>query len=340
MHIGTYFKHLFHPQRSNNHRPRLLHPESFLVLALAGVGFWFALGPAKFLAQQTGNVLGFASNITASQVIQKTNDERSKLGLSTLAANDKLNQAALAKAQNMFSQQYWAHIAPDGTEPWKFFRDAQYHYSVAGENLARDFSNTDGMMAAWMASPTHRANIVNPKYKEIGIAVVDGKLLGTDTTLVVQLFGAPLGGAPQVNAPAQAPKKLALANAPATIPAVQPAVAPSPSVEGEHITLAEDQPTVVQQSDAQGRPTGPAQILASVTLPVSSFGKPILLSPLQMLKAFFLAVIFLIVITLIYDSLIMGNRKTVRLVGNNFAHIVLFCVVAFLLIFFKGGVVG
>jgi hypothetical protein len=50
------------------------------------------------------------------------------------------------------------------------------------------------MISAWMTSPTHRDNIINPKYKEIGIAVVPGTLLGSDTMLVVQLFGAPSGG--------------------------------------------------------------------------------------------------------------------------------------------------
>ena len=94
----------------------------------------------------------------------------------------------------MFTDQYWAHTAPDGTEPWTFMHQMGYQYVVAGENLARDFGQTDEMVSAWLASPTHRANIMNPKYQEIGIAVIDGVLEGYETTLVVQMFGTPPSG--------------------------------------------------------------------------------------------------------------------------------------------------
>ena len=62
----------------------------------------------------------------------------------------------------------------------------------AGENLARDFSNPASVVTAWMKSPTHKDNLLNPKFKEIGVAVVDGNLGGIATTLVVQFFGAPV----------------------------------------------------------------------------------------------------------------------------------------------------
>src|SRR5258708_28336998 len=119
----------------------------------------------------------------------------------------------------MFANQFWAHVAPDGTSPWQFFKNAGYQYYSAGENLARDFSNTSDMMAAWMASPTHRANIVNGRFREIGVAVVDGRLLGSDTTLVVQLFGTPLSGRPQL---AQVATNTKVKAAEDTIPDGQP----------------------------------------------------------------------------------------------------------------------
>ena len=90
----------------------------------------------------------------------------------------------------MIDRDYWAHVAPDGTQPWKFFTSFGYKYRYAGENLARDFSNASSAMDAWMNSPTHKENILNPKYKEIGIGVVEGDLAGTDTTIIVQFFGA------------------------------------------------------------------------------------------------------------------------------------------------------
>jgi hypothetical protein len=191
------FAHLFHPRRSNNHRPKVLHPESIGIFACLTLLFVFAVKPGVLvLARQTGQVLGYATSINASEVVTRTNTERAKSGLPALVINEKLNQAAAAKAQHMFDNHYWSHIAPDGTEPWYFFRKANYSYRVAGENLARDFSTTDEMVSAWMASPTHKANLVNNKYSEIGVAVVNGQLLGSDTTLVVQLFGSPLSTLP------------------------------------------------------------------------------------------------------------------------------------------------
>src|SRR5260221_12183226 len=132
MSFAKTLRHLFHPQRSNNHRPKILHPEALFALVLVVSSFWLISYPARYVSHQVGNVLGFASNITASEVVQKTNQERATQGLPALKTNAQLNQAALAKAQFMFDKQFWAHVAPDGTQPWKFFKDANYRYSVAG----------------------------------------------------------------------------------------------------------------------------------------------------------------------------------------------------------------
>jgi uncharacterized protein YkwD len=94
----------------------------------------------------------------------------------------------------MMSENYWSHNSPSGKSPWVWFNQAGYNYVYAGENLAKDFGSTSRMMEAWMASPTHKENIVSPKYEEIGIAVVPGNIGGQDTVLVVQLFGAQNGG--------------------------------------------------------------------------------------------------------------------------------------------------
>jgi len=322
-------KHLFHPQRSNNHRPKILHPSSLFSLALIVAGCWLAVFQVHFFSDKLGSVLGFSSSITADEVVQQTNQQRAQQGQSTLKANSQLNQAALAKAQNMFSQQYWAHIAPDGTQPWKFFSDANYKYSVAGENLARDFTNTPDMMSAWMASPTHRKNILDNRYQEIGVAVVDGTLLGTQTTLVVQLFGTPAGAVPAIDQSAQ---KITIAQQPAV--AVQTSAAVK-SASSEQVTA--NQPAASSQPIA---PMTREEVLASTILPVTSLSSSIFLSPLQISKIFFLAVILMIAMTLVYDSFIMNNYSSVRLVGKNLAHLALLFVTAFLLILFKGGVIG
>jgi hypothetical protein len=321
--------HLFHPRRSNNHRPRVLHPEALLILFLLVGGVFGSFRLLSKLPPSMAGVLGFASNITPGQVIEATNAERAQQGLPALTYNDKLSQAAIAKAQDMFSDQYWAHTAPDGTEPWAFIRNAGYSYQVAGENLARDFGDTPGMMAAWMASPTHRANIVNSKYKEIGIGVVDGVLQGYETTLVVQMFGTPSQGSAAV------PETAAVQTRPAPAQPIA-SVVPSPaSIEENEETTPS---AVAEVEPVLPRPT--ATVLASMLVPLGSIERPPLFTPLQLTKAFFLAVIVMIVCTLMYDTLIIGHRRTVRVVGKNLGHIALFLAVAYLVIFFKGGIVG
>lgn len=186
--MKNFFYHLFVPNQKNNHRALLLKP-GFLGVLIAFYFFNFSL--IKSFTIVKPGVLGYSSEITAQKVFEKTNTQRASLGISTLHYNSTLSESATKKAQDMFVNNYWAHTSPSGKLPWDFFKEANYSYTVAGENLAKDFYDNDSVMKAWMKSPTHRENIVNPKYNEIGIGVVDGTLNGVKTTLVVQHFGTP-----------------------------------------------------------------------------------------------------------------------------------------------------
>lgn len=188
--------HLFTPHHTNNHRPKILHPSGLSLL----IGIYlFTNASLKLLAYYDapiirGNILGYASNIAVADVISLVNQERLNNGLGPLTENAKLSTAANAKATDMFASDYWAHNNPkNGRQPWNFIRESSYVYRYAGENLARDFGDTPSMVAAWMASPTHRDNIVSDRYKETGVAVVNGELQGLETTLVVQMFGTRAG---------------------------------------------------------------------------------------------------------------------------------------------------
>jgi hypothetical protein len=183
--------HYFLPHPGNNHRALLLQP-SFLALFIAV--YLLNQSFIKSFTIARPGVLGYSSQITVSKVLTQTNEQRQKLGLPALNFNDTLSQSANLKAQDMFAHNYWAHTSPAGLSPWDFFNQAGYQYSVAGENLAKDFYDTEGLMKAWINSPTHRDNIINNKYQEIGIAVVNGVLGGVKTTLVVQHFGTPRNG--------------------------------------------------------------------------------------------------------------------------------------------------
>lgn len=197
--MNKFISRLFIPQESNNHKALLLHP-TFLTLFIA-----LYLLNQQFLhtfSKFKPGVLGYSSEITIQKVVDLTNQERVKKGLTPLVINPTLSESALLKAQDMFNNNYWAHNSPQGKTPWDFFKSVDYQYSVAGENLAKDFYDTDSVVKAWMKSPTHRENILNQKYQEIGIAVLDGVLDGVKTTLVVQHFATPL------NAIAKAPSEL------------------------------------------------------------------------------------------------------------------------------------
>lgn len=179
---------LFTPHSHNNQKASILHRDSLLVL----LGLYIMAQSAVniFTSFQPG-VLGYASYISPDKIIEYTNQYRLQEGREPLVLSETLTQAALSKAQDMFADNYWAHISPDGTEPWYFIAQSGYEYAHAGENLARDFTNPQNVVDAWINSPSHRNNILESDFEEIGVAVVDGDIGGVDTTIVVQLFATP-----------------------------------------------------------------------------------------------------------------------------------------------------
>jgi hypothetical protein len=225
MAFGALLTHLFLPHHTNNHRAKVLHIDSLLLYALVFAVFNFSL---RFVHNKLPDVLGYATDIHVEQLLSDTNAQRTALGLSPLTLNSQLSAAAAQKATDMFAKGYWAHNSPTGSTPWDFISGSGYHYVVAGENLAKNFTTSQAVVDAWMASPTHRDNMVKPSYRDIGFAVVNGKLNGEETTLVVQMFGSTVESLAAKPTPEAAPvvteKALATEQAPA--PIAQVTVAP------------------------------------------------------------------------------------------------------------------
>ena len=143
--------------------------------------------------------LSFAfAAISSSSIVSLANSSRTAAGLGTLSTNGQLESAARAKANDMFANQYFAHNSPQGKTPWDFINGAGYSYVYAGENLAIGYSDSTELHNAWMNSPSHRENIMNPNYREIGVASVDGVYEGANTTIVVQEFGSTSAQSPVV----------------------------------------------------------------------------------------------------------------------------------------------
>jgi hypothetical protein len=185
--------------KHNHYHPHLLRPVglSIVVALLLGVNL-----AQNLIQAHSFQVLGYASSISPSEVISLSNNQRTANGLPGLNYNSQLASAAQAKAQDMFAKNYWAHYAPDGTSPWSFITASGYSYTTAGENLAKDFDTSAGVVNGWMGSSGHRANILNSAFVDTGVAVVNGTLQGSPTTLVVAFYAAPKASAP---APAPAP---------------------------------------------------------------------------------------------------------------------------------------
>ncbi|HET7059990.1 MAG TPA: CAP domain-containing protein [Candidatus Saccharimonadales bacterium] len=144
------------------------------------------------------NVLGASSDFSNSALLTDTNAQRSASHENGLALNNQLSAAAQAKANDMVQHNYWAHTSPDGKTPWSFITTAGYHYQMAGENLAYGFSNAGDTVAGWMNSPTHRANILNANYKDVGFGVAqspDYQGQGPATIIVAE-YGEPAEAAP------------------------------------------------------------------------------------------------------------------------------------------------
>ena len=174
------------PHEDNQHRPHILRPR---VLSIISVIILLA----KFFVTATflfsyNSPEAFAE-ISSRKIIEFTNQSRANIGVDPVTENALLTRAAYQKAEDMFERDYFNHEDPDGNMPWYWLKDNGYVYSYAGENLAMDFTRAESVHEAWINSESHRANIENSNYKEIGIAVVQGELNGKSTTVLVQFFG-------------------------------------------------------------------------------------------------------------------------------------------------------
>jgi uncharacterized protein YkwD len=133
-------------------------------------------------------------------ILNYSNKERSKFSLNSLIANSVLDEIASLRADDLFSNQYFEHVSPDGKSASDLAKKLGYRYLYIGENLAQgDFSSEKEIVSAWMASPGHRENILNDKYKELGVSVREGIFDGEKTTIAVQIFATPLSSCPKPN---------------------------------------------------------------------------------------------------------------------------------------------
>ena len=126
------------------------------------------------------------------------NNERKAQGLPTLTMNSSLSSAARAHSQDMINRGFFNHVNPDGLTPSDRARNVGYNFIALGENICGNPS-IDAGHSSLMGSPAHRANILNPSYKEVGIGIIDGGPYGK---MITQLFGTQPG---EITSPSTGP---------------------------------------------------------------------------------------------------------------------------------------
>ncbi len=309
--LKEFLAHLFLPRNSNNHRARVLHPSAISSYISVLLVFQILL---SLLVRFNPQILGYATNITVPDLLNFTNNERQQNGIPPVKMNDELSAAARAKAEDMFANQYWAHTSPTGRDPWSFIIAAGYNYLYAGENLARDFADSRSVVTAWMNSPSHRENVLNARYQEMGLAIVNGKYDNYETTLVVQMFGTRQKSEPTVAAPEK----------PQPSPVVTPLITPQPVAT-----------VTAQQQPPQVGPVNPPVEAAGAT----ATGNNLRLDIFSLTKNIFLALTLGLMLVLAADALIVYRRRTVRFTGHSFAHMLILLVLLIALSIFGRGVI-
>lgn len=229
---------------------------------------------------------GSLANVISSVLVDLTNNDRHEQNLGGLTVNPVLEEAARLKAKDMVDRGYFAHVSPDGKDSWYWFKQVGYVFSDAGENLAVDFSDSTEVENAWMNSPSHRANILNGRYTEVGIAVVDGMYRGKPTTFVVQMFGTP-GAQKTVQQPI----------AEQTVPQepTAPAVASISQPAAQSVVLGESARVAVKEITHQPKEVQETPILAPfVPIQQAAWYERLLVSPKTFLSYLYVAFSFII----------------------------------------------
>jgi len=122
-------------------------------------------------------------------ILAAMNRERAAYGLGPLRLNQTLSLAASDRIDDMFAKRYFAHVSPDGIQPFTWARKRGYRYSLIGENLAVGYRGTS-VVDGWMRSPGHRENILQRSFDEVGLAIAEGSpQRGYRGPTVVALYG-------------------------------------------------------------------------------------------------------------------------------------------------------
>ncbi|MBP9758939.1 hypothetical protein KBD45_04525 [Candidatus Dojkabacteria bacterium] len=249
----------FVPTSRNNFKAILLRSESIALVTLLMFVFDSLIGvlPSTMTSAQ----------LDMNSLVYLHNKERTQVGLNTLDLNSLLITSASNKAKAMLDSDCWDHYCPPGVSPWTFFNQAGYQYIHAGENLGEGFSDNNSLMRAWMNSPTHRANVIKPEYRELGLGFASGEYQNQeDNTIAVVHFGAREQTTP---VPTPTPTPIPVTPTPINTPVVTPNITQVPTPIVTPVIIVTSNPTPISTPTQT-----PAPIEETLTPTIQPTSKP------------------------------------------------------------------
>ena len=318
------FVRSFIPNSENEYKPHFFRAQAMLTLALTIV----VLGAGAFTLEKIiVKNQDYLAAVISSVLVDLTNTDRQNNGLGGLKVNPILQRAAQMKADDMAAKGYFAHTSPDNITPWHWFKEAGYDFTYAGENLAVRFSDSVDVENAWMNSPGHRANILNSKFSEIGIATAQGLYEGQSVVFVVQEFGNP--AVPQKKVATVAPKVVVTTT---PVPKVQP-----PEVAGTSIEQVTPQPKVILEDKnfiaVKSEPATSSPLAASASTDASiSLVQKLITSPRTLVNTIYLILAAVIAVAL---ALMIGIELKHQHPLNVLYGVLLIVLMGFILYFWQ-----
>ncbi len=304
-----WFKKHFIPHKGNDHQPHFLRGKNTRLLVLAVFMIELGVLAIPFIpAFNLGNN-GFLAAVLPAVLDDLTNQNRQSQNLAVLTVNPLLNKVAELKAQDMAEKEYFAHVSPEGKEPWYWFKQVGYKYEYAGENLAIDFTDSQDVTLAWMNSPTHRENIVKNAYTEMGTGIATGTFEGNPTIFVAQVYGKP-ANAVTTNKPEKETALSSKITTVVTVPITK--IEPPSKVMGASVEVA---------VDSKSMPT--IDIAPVQTYTKTTFFEKYLTSPRHIANIILGIIAILVVLALIFKLFIRMDKKHPRLITNGLIVLVI-----------------
>jgi len=186
--LKKWLKKYFIPHKGNDYLPHFFRTGALIILVFVLGLFSFFLFRFSIFLSQTDYLAAIYPKLLETLANESRQSSRLE---KTLSVNPLLEEAARLKAEDMVKNGYFSHNSPDGKTPWYWLDRTGYAFKYAGENLAVNFTDSEETHKAWLASESHRENIMNEKFSEIGVAVASGIYQGRPTTFVVEFFGTP-----------------------------------------------------------------------------------------------------------------------------------------------------